>query len=381
MKFHTLFILVTVGLLAVACSQPQESEQAALQENAATDEQEAKTQELRKIAQVKDPAVKIKQLESFIEENSGGPIVSRAQTTLLRTLAKEEPMRAIELADQMLQDSDAAQAPSSRRNAMMFKFIALRNLKDEAALEKMGAEILESETNAGLLQQAARFDETHSKELMEKALAERAKDESPTAYPTLADLHSSYARTLSLKKESSAAMEHMSKAIELSESQVRDFEISAEESDARRLQRARDGLNRMYQSMADICAEAGQPEKGLEYLGLAEKAMGENDREQIPRLASTRAKLYEGMSKFEKALESYVQSFAFRMSRESWQKIESLAKENGRSLEEIRAEARELRLAQATTFTPFELKTLEGESKNFKDVQSKVTLVNFFFPT
>jgi len=216
---------------------------------------------------------------------------------------------------------------------------------------------------------------------MEKALTERAKDESPDTRPTLADLHSSYARTLSENKEGPAALTHMAKAIELTTSRISELEKSSEKSAERRLDRTRQGLNRMYHSMADICADAGQAKKGLEYLELAEKAIGENDKEQIPRIAGTRAKLYEAMNDQAKALDSYIQAFAFRMSPETWQKIEALANQRGMALDEIRARAREQRLAEANTFTPFELKTLSGETKGFKDLQGKVTLVNFFFPT
>jgi len=107
MKFHSLIILFTIVLLAAACGSRQGSEQAAVADRAGTDEQDAKTQELRKIAQVDDAAERIKQLESFIQANSGDPIVTRAQSSLLRALAEEDPKRAIQLADRMLQDTEA----------------------------------------------------------------------------------------------------------------------------------------------------------------------------------------------------------------------------------------------------------------------------------
>jgi hypothetical protein len=381
MKLKSLVLLMALVLFAAACGSQQGSEQTVAEDRAAAGGEEEKSQELRRISRLEDPTERIQKLEAFIQAHSGDPIVSRAQSSLLRALAEEDPKRAVELADQMLQDPEADTIPSSRMNATMFKFIAYRNMEDREAMEKMGAQILASETDVRILQQAANFDETHAEELIEKALSERAKDESPDTYPTIADLHSFYARILSKKKEGKAALEHMEKAIQLTKARISEIESASDEKDQRRLDRSRRGLNRMYQSMADLCAEAGQAKKGLQYLEMAEKAVGENDREQIPRLAKTRAKLYQAMNDSAKALDSYIQAFAFQMSRDTWQKIEALADKKGKNLDEIRASARERRLAQAATFRPFELKTLSGETRGLEDLQAKVTLVNFFFPT
>jgi hypothetical protein len=177
----------------------------------------------------------------------------------------------------------------------------------------------------------------------------------------------------------------MSKAIDLYSRRLAELESSTEgnaEQLKERIQRRQVGH---YRTMADLCADVGQGEKGLTYLGMAEQALaesgGEIDLEQLPSLAKTRARLYEGMDDNGKALESYLQAYAFRMDRDTWEEIDSLANKGGKSLDTLMAKARDLRLARAYPFPSFELKTLSGETKTFDDVRGRVTLVNFFFPT
>jgi hypothetical protein len=63
-------------------------------------------------------------------------------------------------------------------------------------------------------------------------------------------------------------------------------------------------------------------------------------------------------------------------------KIETLARQAGRLPGEFIERARQMRRGQAKLFKPFEsLRTVEGDVRTFEDVRSKVTLVNFFFPT
>ena len=107
MKLKSLTLLMALVLFAAACGSQQGSEQTVAEDRAAAGGEEEKSQELRRISRLDDPTERIQKLEAFIQANSGDPIVSRAQSSLLRALAEEEPKRALELADQMLQDPEA----------------------------------------------------------------------------------------------------------------------------------------------------------------------------------------------------------------------------------------------------------------------------------
>lgn len=190
------------------------------------------------------------------------------------------------------------------------------------------------------------------------------------------------ANELSRVGQRDKAQANMSKAIEITQKEITEAETLPEKDPQRgQIKFLRQELGSNYHSMARILSDTEQASKGLDYLIKAEDLLDPAAIDQRSAIEETRGSLYEKMGNIDKSLDSYVRSLAFRMNPKTMDKIKSMAGKTGKPASAYFAEARKVREAAAQPFTPFELKTVEGEARSFQSLKNKVTLVNFFFPT
>jgi hypothetical protein len=377
MKAFWLSVAVALIMVSPAAVAFQETKV----EDAVAKERAEKQKRLQEINKVQDDVQKKELLEKFIQENTDRVVLEPAYTSLLRTFRNLDPNKTIELADQIL----AKQLPARntlRKNAYMYKLAAYQKQKNEEAINAVGLQILKTETDPVLLHESADIYKAGAAKLYEKAVAERQRLNEPDLYPSLSHLHVDLANELSRLGQHDRALESMSRATELTQKEIADIEALPEKDLKRNgLENLRGELGRNYQSMARILAETADAGRGLDYLVKAEGFLDPGAMDERSVIEETRGRVYEKMGNTEKSLDSYVRSVAFRMNPKIMDKIKSMAGKTGKPANAYFAEARRVREAAAQPFKPFELKTVEGETRSFQNVKNKVTLVNFFFPT
>ncbi len=374
MKTRTVRLLVAflcLSLPGLAQTPPQEK-----QEDPAAKEREESGKRLAEIGKVQDDGKRRELLEKYIQENPKAFNIDDAYDRLLSALYKIDPLRAIQVADEILA---RPRDPESklRKSAYRYKFQALQKL-----IQDFGREVLETESDPSVLQTAANYDRENSPQLYEKAIGEREKDAKPGFYPSLSDLHSAYARRLSELGRKQDALMHALQAIDLTKAKITELEALPKEDPKRRdLEWIPSSLSSRYQQAASLLYDTGESEKGLEFLGRAEHSLSNPSREQRSSIEEIRGKICAAMGRTAEALESYTRSFAFLMNIKTLEKIRSLAERSGKKPEDFIALARQIRLEGAEPFKPFQLKTIEGSAKTLDALKGKVTLVNFFYPT
>jgi tetratricopeptide (TPR) repeat protein len=366
MNIHMLALSTALVLSAPAF--PQETKK----QDGAARELEDRRKRLAEIDKVQDDAKRRELLERYIQESPKAPNLDDAYGRLLFALRKTDPHRAIALADEILA---RPRDPKSRlwRAAYGTKVASLQLL-----IGQVTEKILSSESDPGLLANAAEFDKDRSLKLLEKAIAERAKNAETDAFPRLEDLHADHARKLSELGKKDEAVKEAARALELAEARVSAIEALPKDDPKRRnLESMKQGLARPRRDLASLLAETGEPEKALSQLARADQ-VGSDIR---PSIEGLRARVYENMAKPDLALESYIRLYSYAMSASTYEKIRNVSPKSGKSADEAVRRARELRNGAAQPFEPFELKTAEGTPTSLKSIRGKVTLVSFFFPT
>ena len=384
MKHSRQFTCVALTLLAL-CALDVMAQQAALpiiQKEEPASQQPSEAQKLlSEIMKERDAGKRAGQLEEFIKDNPDFANLTSAYSSLLTTLRTSNPERAMTLADEILAKYPDPKA-AIRSIAYTAEFYALRSQKNEKGMEELGRKILESETSPSLLQSAAASDRANSLKLLEKAIAERQKDPSPTAAPALIDLRWAYAQSLGRTDRKDEALKLSLEVIEAAKKNAAELEsLPSEDPQRRRLESARRVLRDRYQTISNMFSSAGQYETALKYLSVFEESAGDNALEGRAGLEQQRAEIYAKMGKPELQMESYARSFAARMDIAMRDKIVKLAGELGKDPEAVFERARGIRKESAAPIKAFELKTAEGLVVTLDSVKSKVTLVNFFFPT
>ena len=346
------------------------------QEDLAGKEREESRKRLAEIGKVQDDSKRRELLQKYIQENPKASNIDDAYGRLLGDLYKIDPVRTIQLADEILA---RPRDPESKlwKHAYGYKFQALQKQTQE-----LGRKVLDTESDPAVLQTAANNDRENSPQLYEKAIGVREKEAKPDLYPSLSDLHSAYARRLSELGRKQDALKHALQSIDLIKTRITELEALPKEEPKRRdLEWIPSSLSSRYQEAASLLYDTGETEKGLEFLSRAEQVLSNPSREQRSWIEEIRGKIYNAMGRTTEALESYTRSFAFRMNIKTLDKIRSLAERGGKKPEDFIASARQIRREGAEPFKPFELKTIEGSAKTLDALKGKVTLVNFFFPT
>jgi tetratricopeptide (TPR) repeat protein len=350
----------------------------------------AQTEADRKLAEIMkstggklDTAAIVSRLEQFMRDNPTYPNMQRVYSYLLTfTSPTSNPGKALALADEA-----AAKFPhdsSIRGSALRLKFSALRAQKKDDAVRDLVQKLLESETDPAVLQSAASYSPSDSVKLLEKAIAERQKNPAALASPTLSDLRWSYALSLTQSGRRAEGLNLSTQVLEETKKTIADLQaLPKDDPNRSRLTMLQMTIGGRYQSIANSLAAAGDYQKALDYIALAEQSMSDNPLQGAERYEDLRANIYAKMGRRDLELESYAKSFAARMDPKIQDKIRDLAAKNDKKPEEVFARAREIRKENAKAISPFELKTLDGQTVTLDSMRAKakVILVNFFFPT
>jgi len=330
-----------------------------------------------------DRVAMVAKLVQFIRENPDYPRLEFAYSTLLgyATGLRGDPAKVQAIADEALAKFPNPNSPV-RARAIRAKFAAYRDAKDEAGASSLALKMLETETNPAMLEAAAQNDKMNGPKLMEKAIAERAKNADVAAAPTLDSLRWSYARVLGNAGRHDEGLTLLLQIVEETKKALADLDALPKD-DPKQRQRGPLVSSRLrgYTDLAYMLSAAGQYQRALDYVELSEQADAGDPLEKVTRYESRRAGIYGKMGKPDLELESYVRLFSVRMEMATRDLIRDLSAKLGKRPEEAYARAREIRTKRATPLKGFELKTLEGPTATLDSLRAKVTLVNFFFPT
>jgi len=373
-----LAVCATGAVLAVA--QPQQAAMTVVPATAAPRQSEA-LKALQAAMQEKDAAKRVTMLEAFIRDNPNSSALSTAYSFLLSALRTTDRDKADKLIDELLAKYTDPKSPI-RRTAYSSKFMSLAAQKKTDEIHSLAQKVLDTETDPSLLVTLAMADKEFSAKLFEKAIAERIKDSNATASPTLEDLRWQYGQNLIRMGRKDEGLKLSLDVLEASKKAIAAAQaLPANDPQKRRAEMLRRTLGSRYQSLSRVMAEAGDYPKALDYLDLSVPTDPMGAFESRPSLEMMRADIYQKMGKPDLQMESYTKAYAARMDASTRDKITDLAKKTGSAPEKAFARARKMRKNSATPIKPFELKSIEGKVTTLASVKSKVTLINFFFPT
>jgi tetratricopeptide (TPR) repeat protein len=390
---HAWLAVVVAG--AVLAAAPAASQQVAVPAQTATAQKpaEPQTEADKKLAAIMkgasgsglNAARLVDELQQFITDNPDFPRLENVYSNLVMFAGRDtaNAERALAIADQVLAKYPAPNS-TARRSALTSKLMTLQRLKRDDEIKALCARLLDTETNVSVLQAAARYDRANGVKLLEKAIAERRKNESATAAPTLDDLRWSYADALEAAGRKEEAKKLSEELMAESTKAIAELEALPRTDPKRsRLSMLRMTLTQRYTTMSTQATSAGQLDKALEYIDLAEQASGPGGLRSPDRFWTTRAGIYAKAGKVDLELDAYVQAFAYGLDVKTRDKIIEVSGKLGKDPEAAYARARELRAGNAKPVFVFDLKTLEGEAITLDGLRkdAKVTLVNFFFPT
>lgn len=334
---------------------------------------------LMEIGMITDLAEKRTALETYILENPNASNLPEARVQLVSVLVRLDPDRALRLADELL---TASLNPHPRATLYSWKFAVYVQKEEEERVGELAQEVLDSVTEPMVLRTAARFDRKRAVKLLEKAVSELARNASLDRKALESNLRLELAQALWDEKQYERAVVEITRLIEGAGKEVAELRALPEKDPKRRGLLIQEGhLAYYYLERSQYLKSAGRPERALDDLVKAEPLLSASE-DQRSQLEKQRARIYETMGEISKALEGYTRAYALRMDARLHKKIEEVALKAGAKPETIMTRARELRIAQAQPFKKFEpLRAVDGEVRSFDELRSKVTLVNFFFPT
>ncbi len=328
----------------------------------------------------RDRPARIAQLEQFIHDYPNYPELDVAYMSLLMALSSPtvaDPPKVLAVADVVLAKFPAN--VSMRTTAYRMKLTVLRR---EADIRALAQKLLDAETDPGILRMAAQMDEADSVKLLEKALAERAKIAEPARAAAFENLDWLHVEALYRAGRSDEAIMRAPAIIERTRARQPNGEAPAADNRARaqRLAQRRLLVTRS-ETLARWYRDAGDAERALAYLNLAQQSSDDDAREITAHYEPLRAAIYVRAGKRDLALESYVQAFAASMDVETRDRIRDLAALTGAKPQELFDRARAIRVKNATAIKAFELKTPDGGTIALDSLQAKAIVLNFFFPT
>jgi tetratricopeptide (TPR) repeat protein len=261
----------------------------------------------------RDAEVRATQLEQFIRGNPDPSSLSRAYSSLLSLWMSSKPEKAITLADEAFARFPDPMA-SIRETAYVAKLNALRAQKNEGAIGELGQKVLEIETNPRLLYTIAQQGIKNSLNMLEKAIAERAKKSGSTAgQPSMMELRWQYGLSIARTGRMDEGFRLCSQVLDANEKEIANMEtLAANDAGRRGLDGAHWMLSGKYWTISDLFKKAGQFDKALEFLRLSEPHLGGNRTELRAWVEQLRAGIYAKIGKPDLELESYMNSFAVR---------------------------------------------------------------------
>lgn len=331
--------------------------------------------------QEKDPAKRVVALEAFIRDNPGSPMLSTAYSGLLATLRISDIDKAGKVAEDLLARYPDPNSPI-RRTAYSSKFSILRVQKKTGEIHVLAQRILDEESDPAILVNAATMDQELAAKLFEKAIAERQKDENAVRPPTMDDIRWQYGQSLISAGRKDEGLKLAQSVLDAAAKDIAATEaLPADDPQRRRAELLRRTLSSRSQTLSATLAAAGDYQKAIEYLDLSAPKDPMSALESRPSIEMRRAEIYQKMRKPDLQMDCYAKAYAARMDESTRNRILELAKKTGRNPEKVFALARKMRKADALPIKPFELKSIEGKVTTLASVKSKVTLINFFFPT
>jgi tetratricopeptide (TPR) repeat protein len=336
---------------------------------------------IKSLREEKDANKRAAAWEQFIRENPAFPRLDTVYSRLFSALnMATNHEKALALAEEALQKFDKPDS-SVRVMAVTTKYRALTQLKRDEAVKGFSRSLLESESNPSILSAAAERDAANARLLLEKAIVERGKKEDKNASPTLDTLRWNYAEAINDAGRKDEAVKLMRDILEETRKAIADLEALPKDDPARsRERRLRSVLGFRFESLSRTLEKNGDFEGAIQAIAAAEKHAA-NPLERKSSWELRRAGIYQKMGKPDLEFESHVRAFAARMDKPNREKLLASGEKNRVSEKEAYDRARKVRRETASAIAPFELKTLEGETRTLASFRSKVTLLNFFFPT
>ena len=370
--------IVGVTLHAALPANPSESEEKTISSERKLDPQFEQYMLSLRQTDMGDWEARRQVAEDFIRNNPDHPRIGGVYVQVLQSLSFSDPATAIELADRLLADPNTD--PRYRSHFYTAKFRSYKTMGDTEAATQLARHVLANEDDYSIIHTAASYDEENALAYIEKAL-ERA-EEAGASGQFRGLLHGWYGHYLAKEGRHEEAVQNALRVIELTEERLQ----KAETGEGRVIHTPkfiRGELASSHLAAADYFAETQDPERGIPHLAKSE----ELDREASlvdpggrgDRVETIRGRILERLGRTEKALDSYINSYAAKMDTKVLEKIEGLSQQTGISLLESLRRVDQKR-ASGPPFKPFELQTLDGETRKLSDYNAEVLLITFFFP-
>jgi hypothetical protein len=197
--------------------------------NPAQSEADKKLADIMKSGQTPERLVPL--LQQFIRENPEFQRLENVYSDLLRVASRDisNPDRTLAIADEAL-SKFTGPTSSARSLAFSTKLTVLGQRTDEEAIGRLVSRILEQETSASLLQNAARATSgAHAVALYSKAISERRRNGDRSAGPTLDALGWAYMNALKQVGRKEEALAAGLEAVELGRKTLAEAEASGKD--------------------------------------------------------------------------------------------------------------------------------------------------------
>jgi tetratricopeptide (TPR) repeat protein len=272
-------------------AKPQDSQTPAAQrpaaDNPAAAQRQAEQKELQAATGEKDPAKKVKALESFIKAHPKSPMVSMAQREMVTALVKVSPGRAVKWVSKYGKKAD----PLER--APLFRHLAATLLKEGKNLrdaEKYAAQALKDYRWEPYAEAARKRAEAAKRPAPAEEVMHRGFD------TTVADMRAVLGQAYLKQGQPAKAQAMLLEAIKLDP-----------------------GLADAAQSLGEIAAKQGQSEEALKWY--ANAALSKPSKERKALFAETYAKVKSGTGGMEQYLDAeYRRLFPPLIHPESYQR-------------------------------------------------------------
>jgi hypothetical protein len=341
--------------------------------------------QLRCITTENDSAGSAVLLEQFIRDHPDYPKLDKVYSLLLRTLSENE--RALVFADELLKRFPSPQA-AGHYNAYAIKFNSLRTRENPKEIHELAQKILRKEIMPEILLLAANADPSNELKLIEKAIAERRKNQ-PMEFVnfSLEDLQMSYAESLLRNEQQEKAIKLVMDLVNTDKDKIPGIKPLSTESpcNSKLDVGVAGGISRRLQKAAKIFSDAGKYLQAIDSLTFSKQAASKElllDRQQkSSELDLLQAAIYEKIGKPDLQMESYLRAFAARMKPETAERIRELARKTGMDSDNIFERARALRVENAGFIKEFLLKRYDSSSLSLNSLKSRVVLITIFDPT
>ncbi len=332
------------------------------------------SEKLRTLPYYKDAQKRRELHEDFIRNHPQDPHLVGVYLAQLYLLVFVDPEEAIKLADRFLGDADTYRVP--RVNAYQAKLESISNVEDVEAARKLAPYILEHEDDYHAIAMARSYDVENRFSYLETA------KEGGLSNWDLRWVHRTLTRVLARAGKYEEAAQHT-------------LDVADEVREDRHQASNTNFLAHCHLMAAKYFAETSEPERGLlhvreaEQLGNAELGYPElkyrelrhpEDPNRTEGPEMIRGQILERLGREEEALSSYIRSYARRADPHVLARIESLSAQTRKPLSDSLGRVEQIR-QNRLIFKPFQLGTLQGETRQLSDFKARVLLISFFSPS